>query len=485
MDHEPENNQQSSPAIILKDIALLDDYHVMMTLTAEGELQSVGYERWSLSMKNVLGFIVEGKQIRLKAVVKRDGGGICCGDSDGFYFARKDFVIEPLYEDAKDRWCYKLRQFLESLGRPKRLLVFVNPFGGKKSARKVFAKEVKPLLEDADVELDVRETKYQLHAKEIAKSMDLSKYDGIVCVSGDGVLVEVVNGMLERADWRKAVKLPIGMVPAGTGNGMIKSVLDSAGIRCCARSATISIIQGHTRSVDVATISQGTTKFFSVLMLAWGLVADIDIESEKFRWMGSARIDFYALQRIICLRQYNGRVLFLPAPGFESCGQPASISLYKDPPVSDKVLGYQGPETKFEDLEWRELKGPFVSVWLHNVPWGAEDTLAAPNAKFSDGFLDLIVVRNCPKLALLSLMTKLSDGTHVQSPYVAYLKVKAFVLEPGARIDELDKEGIIDSDGEVLARGRRSYKCDQKALMSYDKLQITVDQGLATLFSPE
>ena len=64
-------------------------------------------------------------------------------------------------------------------------------------------------------------------------------------------------------------------------------------------------------------------------------------------------------------------------------------------------------------------------------------------------------------------------------------KVKAFVLEPGARIDEEDKEGIIDSDGEVLARGRKSYKCDEKALMSYGKLQITVDQGLATLFSPE
>lgn len=35
------------------------------------------------------------------------------------------------------------------------------------------------------------ETKYQLHAKEVAKTMDLSKYDGIVCVSGDGILVEV------------------------------------------------------------------------------------------------------------------------------------------------------------------------------------------------------------------------------------------------------------------------------------------------------
>lgn len=40
------------------------------------------------------------------------------------------------------------------------------------------------------------ETKYQLHAKEMVRSIDLSKYDGIVCVSGDGVLVEVKVGML-------------------------------------------------------------------------------------------------------------------------------------------------------------------------------------------------------------------------------------------------------------------------------------------------
>ncbi|VVB02070.1 unnamed protein product [Arabis nemorensis] len=42
---------------------------------------------------------------------------------------------------------------------------------------------------------------------------------GIVCVSGDGTLVEVVNRLLERGDWKTAFKLPIGMIPAGTGNG--------------------------------------------------------------------------------------------------------------------------------------------------------------------------------------------------------------------------------------------------------------------------
>lgn len=37
------------------------------------------------------------------------------------------------------------------------------------------------------------ETEHHSHAKELAKSVELSKYDGIVCVSGDGVLTEVCH----------------------------------------------------------------------------------------------------------------------------------------------------------------------------------------------------------------------------------------------------------------------------------------------------
>ena len=64
------------------------------------------------------------------------------------------------------------------------------------------------------------------------------------------------------------------------------------------------------------------------------------------------------------------------------------------------------------------------------------------------------------------------------------LQVKAFILEPGPRTKDREKEGIIDADGEVLARGKGTYKCEEKTLMAYDKLQIAVDQGLATLFTP-
>ncbi|XP_071741517.1 sphingosine kinase 2-like isoform X2 [Rutidosis leptorrhynchoides] len=278
------------------------------------------------------------------------------------------------------------------------------------------------------------------------------------------------------------MKMPLGAIPAGTGNGMIKSVLDSAGKPCTVAHATLTAIRGHKLSLDVATIWQGDTTFFSVLMLAWGLISDIDIESEKYRWMGSARIEVYALKRILKLRKYNGSIRFVPAPGFEDVGELCDDSME---PVTGRHQGYyQGPKLVFHKLNWRKLNGPFVSVWLHNVPWGAEHTMAAPDAKFDDGYLDLIVIRQCPKLALLSLMSKMNNGGHVKSPYVLYIKVKAAILEPGSRTDDSNKEGIIDSDGEVLVRGKGTYKSNLNSLMVYDKLQLVVDQGLATLFTP-
>ncbi|CAM8992984.1 unnamed protein product [Rhodiola kirilowii] len=479
------------PEALVSDHVIVNGVEVKATLFADGRLMFSGIGNRSLIIeKEVLGIVVEGSKIRVKAIVDR-GDGVCCSGVKATErgLVRKDFVFEPLTDESREVWTTKLREYVESLGRPKRLFVFLNPFGGKKSATKIYVDEVRPILEDAGVQIHLEETKYQLHGKSVAKSMDLCLYDGIVCVSGDGILVEVVNGLLEREDWKTAIQMPIGMIPAGTGNGMVKSLLESVGEPCTPLNATVAIIRGHKRKLDVATIMQKGTKFFSVLMLAWGLVADIDIESEKYRWMGSLRLDVYALQRIFHLRKYNGHVSFVPAPGFEDFGEPISFESVPGSELNDTSevsppRGYQGPDIDLGKLDWRTLRGPFVSIWLHNVPWGAEDTMAAPNAKFSDGYLDLMVIQNCPRVGLMSLMTELNNGGHVKSPYVTYLKVKAFILKPGPRTEDSSKEGIIDSDGEVLARGRGTYKAELKTPMSYDKLQITVEQGLATIFAP-
>ncbi|QCE00253.1 sphingosine kinase [Vigna unguiculata] len=49
--------------------------------------------------------------------------------------------------------------------------------------------------------------------------------------------------------------------------GMAESILDSVG-NCTTTNVVLAIIRGHKRSLDMATITQGETRFFSVLMLA-------------------------------------------------------------------------------------------------------------------------------------------------------------------------------------------------------------------------
>ena len=69
----------------------------------------------------------------------------------------------------------------------------------------------------------------------------------------------------------------MGTVPAGTGNAIARSIdcPDPA-------SATLNIIKGNARSMDLCTVRQeGSPLLWSHLAFFWGLLADIDIESEE------------------------------------------------------------------------------------------------------------------------------------------------------------------------------------------------------------
>ncbi|XP_020599286.1 sphingosine kinase 2-like [Phalaenopsis equestris] len=273
-------------------------------LPAEARLSVGGDLRWrvdggtgqgeqSLTVESsVLGFTAKGKEIIVRVFMGQLNGPFCWF---GNLVKRvmKNFVLEMPSEVVANIWSERLRKYIDSLGRPKRLFIIMNPYSGKKYARSIFRTKIRPLLLAANIIYTLHETEHKLHAQELAYKLDLSKYDGIVCVSGDGVLLEVVNGLLQREDWVTAIKLPLGIIPAGTGNGLAKSILGAAGEHYSIENATFVVIRGHKRALDVTTVLQGKTKFFSTLMLSWGLIADIDIESEKYRWMGSTRLDFY------------------------------------------------------------------------------------------------------------------------------------------------------------------------------------------------
>jgi len=216
-------------------------------------------------------------------------------------------------------------------------LVFINPFSGTKKAKHILRK-VYPLFQVAGAKLTIVETSYAGHCEKYVQKMPLNRIHRIVCVSGDGLLNECVNGLMKRLDWTNALKIPIGIIPAGSGNALATSIGATDPI-----SATMIILKGHTRPLDLNVLYQKDTATgmwkvsrFSFMGLLWTIQSDVDIESEKYRFLGALRFTIGALVRIISLRKYSGNIYFLPAPKFKKRASMKPCTILNECELCDK-----------------------------------------------------------------------------------------------------------------------------------------------------
>ncbi|KAE8288873.1 Sphingosine kinase 2 [Larimichthys crocea] len=177
------------------------------------------------------------------------------------------------------------------LPRPRRLLLLVNPFSGRGQAMQWCQTHILPMIREANISYNLIQTERQNHARELIREISLPDWDGIIIVSGDGLLHEVINGLMERSDWEQAIKTPVGILPCGSGNALAGSI-------------------NHNAGYDIHTAAP--RRLFSFLSVAWGFVSDVDIESERYRGLGSARFTLGTLVRIASLRSYKGRLSYLP-----------------------------------------------------------------------------------------------------------------------------------------------------------------------------
>lgn len=118
----------------------------------------------------------------------------------------------------------------ELLPKPPRLLLLVNPFGGRGLAWQWCKNHVLPMISEAGLSFNLIQTERQNHARELVQGLRLSEWDGIVTLSGDGLLYEVLNGLLHRPDWEEAVKMPLGILPCGSGNALAGAVNQHGGV---------------------------------------------------------------------------------------------------------------------------------------------------------------------------------------------------------------------------------------------------------------
>ncbi|XP_036994695.2 sphingosine kinase 2 [Artibeus jamaicensis] len=205
------------------------------------------------------------------------------------------------------------------LPRPPRLLLLVNPFGGRGQAWQWCKNHVLPMISEAGLSFNLIQTERQNHARELVQGLSLREWDGIVTVSGDGLLYEVLNGLLDRPDWEEAVKTPLGILPCGSGNALAGAVNHHGGfeqalgvdllLHCC-----LLLCRGGCCPLDLLSVTLASgSRCFSFLSVAWGFVSDVDILSERFRALGSARFTLSTVLSLATLHTYRGRLSYLPA----------------------------------------------------------------------------------------------------------------------------------------------------------------------------
>ncbi|KHJ95782.1 diacylglycerol kinase catalytic domain protein [Oesophagostomum dentatum] len=164
-----------------------------------------------------------------------------------------------------------------------RVLVFVNPHSGAGKSLKTFRQRVEPRLKKNHIDYELIITTGPNHAKTVVRSReDLCKFNGVIILSGDGLVFEVINGLVERPDRACILPcLPIGVVPSGSGNGLLSSLFFSRGEPLknpgfTERAIEISCSPApHAQAVNLIHVQTDQTNFAAFLSVGWGLMADI------------------------------------------------------------------------------------------------------------------------------------------------------------------------------------------------------------------
>ncbi|XP_077380519.1 sphingosine kinase 1-like [Festucalex cinctus] len=411
--------------------------------------------------------------------------------------------------ERSNRWQHLRDRLLPSdFSHPCRILLLVNPQSGKGQALTLYNNHVQRMLNEAGVLQTLFITEHQNHAREHVRKADLSQWDALIIMSGDGLLFEVINGLLDRSDWEEAIRTPLGILPGGSGNALAASIHHYAGASLVSSeellvSCGFLLCKGVVSRMDLVSVRLFSgTRLFSFLSLAWGFVADVDVESEKYRHVGAARFTVGTLVRLASLRVYKGKLAYLPVAGERgqvgsrhTNNHNASSRFSTDSPVLNSFHNSCHSNNSLKARRFERSRRPsknatglsdsvlprpdeplpgswvvvpeedFVLVLAMYQSHLAEDLLAAPEATLDDGVIHLFYVKaGISRPALLRLFLAMEKGAHVASScaHLVHTKVRALRMEP------YSPKGIITVDGEVV---------------EYGPVQAEVHRGLARLIS--
>ncbi|XP_071570266.1 ceramide kinase isoform X2 [Temnothorax nylanderi] len=364
-------------------------------------------------------------------------------------------------------WVKTIRNYLLGLScRPRKVMLFINPIGGKKKGVKIWEKDVQPLMTIAGIETKMMVTERAGHIRDALLTADLSDLHAVVCIGGDGTFAEAFNGLILRAARDQQIDpndpdarlpgpaLPVGVIPSGSTDTVAYSLHGTTDVE----TAAIHIIFGDSIGLDISAVHSNRTLLrLYASVLSYGYLGDVIRDSEKFRWMGPRRYDWSGFKKILANKGYEGEIELLSDPchpaGSTRCMKNCLRCLQHMHSIPDKEIS-----------RWVTVRGKFFMVNGANVSCACSRSPMgfSPHCHVGDGCVDVILIRHTSLINNIRLLLRLSSKrkTLYELPFVEVYRAREFTfralptlqfengLNAGARSSS--RLSVWNCDGEVI-----------------------------------
>ncbi|MFC1683629.1 diacylglycerol/lipid kinase family protein, partial [Candidatus Zixiibacteriota bacterium] len=125
-----------------------------------------------------------------------------------------------------------------------KIRVLLNPISGRGRQPQDDISNLRHFFAEQGVSAQVISLQSRGQATQLAREAVAENFDMVVAVGGDGTINETVCGLVNS-------DVPLGIIPAGSGNGLARTFCIPLDIKGACRT----LLQGQTRSLDVGKLN--------------------------------------------------------------------------------------------------------------------------------------------------------------------------------------------------------------------------------------
>ena len=284
-----------------------------------------------------------------------------------------------------------------------RVTVLTNPMAGHGNARHVAERAI-VRFHELGIDVIAIVGRDAAHARNLVEEAVGKGTDAVVVVGGDGVIRLALQSLA-------ATGIPLGIIPAGTGNDHARAYSIPTGDPV---AAVDLVAAGHTRTVDLGRIrgADGTDSWFGTIA-ATGFDSLVSDRVNRMRWPhGRMRYNLAIVAEISKLRPLPFRLVF--------------------------------------DGE-RELVADLTLAAFGNTASYGGGMLIGPDADPTDGLLDITMVHSESRTKLIRLFPTVFKGTHINLDEVTTERARAVTVESPGINAYADGEYVCPLPAEISA----------------------------------